>query len=223
MKYLILVTAFFYSNIITGCTTNNMRIDNVPMYGEPKIKRSVVLQNADEDFIKKVVSHYGSRKKASIIWWKQGEAFIAEGNFDYAMRRYNQSWLLNSNNYQPYWGFARITLEHGKVDEAIVYLEKSKKLIDDPYQEVALLTDLASAYSIKGKTSPEYFKKANVTYAKSIKLDAKYADSWRRWAFSLYEQGRYTESQSKVKKAIALNAKPFPKSFIENLKNKLSK
>jgi len=46
---------------------------------------------------------------------------MSEGNLDYAMRRYNQSWLLNPNNYQPYWGFGRILLQ--QIDELVALAE----------------------------------------------------------------------------------------------------
>lgn len=39
----------------------------------------------------------------------------------------------------------------------------------------------------------------------------------RRWAFSLYEQGSYSEAWAKVKRTRELSARPFPESFITAL------
>ena len=128
------------------------RIDNIPMYGQPDIERPDILKKADEDFIKKATEGFGNREKASQAWWLQGENYMNEGNFDFAMRRYNQSWLLNPNNYQPYWGFARVLMEQNKFDEALKHLSRAKELIDDPYEEVALLSDIGAAYSFKAQS-----------------------------------------------------------------------
>jgi tetratricopeptide (TPR) repeat protein len=213
---------FAASAVVLGCMPPGaVRIDNVPMYGQPEIARPEALKKADEDFIKQAASGFGSREEASKAWWSQGEKFMSEGNLDFAMRRYNQSWLLNPKNYQPYWGFARVMLEQGKIDRGIEFLEKAEELNDDPYQKVALLSDMGTVYTLKGKQIPAYFEKANVKFAESIKLDAAYPDAWRRWAFSLYEQGRYKEAWAKVAKAESLNAKPFPPQFLSELESKL--
>lgn len=208
-------------SILSGCVSSGgTRIDNIPMYGQPEVVRPDFLKKADEDFINKAAAGLGSREEASKAWYAQGERFMSEGNLDYAMRRYNQSWLLNPNNYQPYWGFGRILLQQGKGDDAIGFLEKAEVLIDDQYQKVALLTDLGSAYSYKAKEQVSFYAKANDKFAESIALDPSYPNSWRRWAYSLYEQGSYKEAWDKVKKAQSLNARPFPPAFLASLRAK---
>jgi tetratricopeptide (TPR) repeat protein len=202
-------------------STGETRIDNIPMYGQPEIERPAHLVKADEDFINSVVSGFGTRKEASKAWWAQGERFMSQGNLDFAMRRYNQSWLLNPNNYQPYWGFARVQLEIGNVDDALKYLEKAESLIDDPYKKVALLADMGSAYTEKGITDNSYFAKANSKFALSTKLDPEYPNSWRRWAFSLYKQEKYREAWEKVDRAENLKARSFPQAFLTALSEKL--
>ena len=215
----------FSLTFLIGClaSSGSVRIDNIPMYGQPEIERPENLKKADEEFIKKASSGFGSREEASKAWWAQGERFMNEGNLDYAMRRYNQSWLLDPTNYQPYWGFARVALEEDKLDDSIKYLEKAELLVDDPYQKVALLSDLGTVYTYKGLTDPSYFQKANLKFTESTTLDPSYPDSWKRWAYSLAEQGNYSEAWEKVKKAEGLNAQPFPSSFISNLESKMAR
>nr|WP_297349922.1 tetratricopeptide repeat protein [uncultured Glaciecola sp.] len=212
--------------LVTACASpDGVRIDNIPMYGQPEAARLPALKKADEDFIKKVASKIPDRKEASKIWWAQAEKFMAQGNIDLAMRRYNQSWLIDPDNYQPYWGFARVSLEQGKTAEAIEFLSMAKGLIDDPFQEVALLADTGTAYTALAQTATEknrYFSLANENFAASTELDPMYANSWRRWAFSLFEQGKYSEAWVKVKRARELNARPFPESFITALSHKKS-
>jgi tetratricopeptide (TPR) repeat protein len=222
--------AFLAIVLVMGCATGpGGRIDNIPMYGQPGIPRPDILKRADDDFIRKASEGLGSRENASKTWAIEGDRFMSEGNLDFAMRRYNQAWLLNSNNFQPYWGFGRVLLELGKLDEALEHFETANKLIDDPYQKVALLADTATAYSTKGnrttvdnpKERAKYFNMANQFYEGSVRLDATYPNAWRSWARSLYFEGRYAEAWDKVKKAKSLKAPAFPPSFIKALDEKM--
>ena len=219
-------TYIVFAMLITACASpGGVRIDNVPMYGHPEVGRPPALKQADTDFIKEVTGTIPDRKEASKIWWTQAEKFMAQGNIDLAMRRYNQSWLLDPDNYQPYWGFARVSLEQGKTAKAIEFLSRAKELINDPFQEVALLADTGTAYTSMAETATgtekdRYFSVANENFVASTVLDSKYANSWRRWAFSLFEQGKYSEAWVKVKRARELKARPFPESFINALSQK---
>lgn len=207
----------------SGVSNNQTRIDSIPMYGQPEIERPDFLKKADTDLIRKAEKGFGSREKASKAWYAQGEKFMSEGNLDFAMHRYNQSWLLDPNNYQPYWGFGRVLLEQDKLDEAIKSLEKSKSLINDAYQEVALLADLGTAYAYKGKQDATYFTEANDYFAMSTEMDPKYPNAWARWAYSLYDQGKYSDCWGKVVKYEALTSQPFPESLTKKLAAKFPK
>src|SRR5688572_21838395 len=167
------------SGVIAGScgsvAAQEQRIDNVPMYGQPAIARPEHLKKADEDFIKEAVAGLGTREVASKAWHAQGEEYMQKRNLDFAMRRYNQSWLLNPNNYQPYWGFGRVMLESGKFEEAIQHLEKARELVDDPHQKTAVLVDLGTAYSVRAETvaksntseGARLFALANQTYTEA--------------------------------------------------------
>jgi tetratricopeptide (TPR) repeat protein len=206
------------------------RIDNIPMYGQPAIPRPDVLKKADEDFIRTVTEGFATREAASKAWFAQAEQFLAIGDLDLAMRRYNQSWLLNPDSYQPYWGFGRVMLQRGKIDEAIQFLEKSRRLADDQFQKVALLADLGSAYSAQAGNAPNdegqdrsrLFSLANQHFSESTTLDPTYANGWRRWAMSLYEQDDFAGAWEKVKQARIQNARPFPPAFLRALEQKMS-
>ncbi|KAB2325491.1 tetratricopeptide repeat protein [Betaproteobacteria bacterium SCN1] len=224
-------TCAFAALILSGCvTTGGVRIDNVPMYGQPNVQRPDELKRADEDFIKQASEGLGGREKASQAWASQGDKFFSEGNLDFAMRRYNQAWLLNPNNYRAYWGFGRVLLQQGKIGEAIQHLEKSKQLTDDQFQKAALLSDIGSAYSAQaesiqnngGQDKARLFSLANQNFSESTALDASYGNSWRRWAMSLYEQGNYAGAWEKVKRARLQNARPFPPQFISALEQKMA-
>ncbi len=207
---------------IAGCATGptgptRPRIDNVPMYGQPAIPRSTALRQADEDFIKKAASGFGgSREAASKAWYAEGDRFLRQLNLDYAMRRYNQAWLLNPNSYRPYWGFARVMVQTDRFNEAIQYFETAKKLCDDNYQRVALLSDAGIAYSLAGN-----FQLANQQFQESTALDPKYENAWLRWSQSFYREGKYAEAWNKLKRARSLGAH-IPEAFSQDLNQKMT-
>lgn len=221
---------FIAALLAGGCNTTNsangvVRIDNVAMYGQPRTPRPPALQKADADFIRNVTAEFGDAKRASIIWADQGERYAAEGNLDYAMRRYNQAWLLNPDNFRAFWGFGRVSLEFNRYDETIEHLERARALCDNDYQRPALLSDLATAYSFKAKEAPgldadqrsALFGKANDYFAQSTALDPRYAGSWKRWAISLHREARFADAWAKVKHARQLGVADFSPSFLTTL------
>lgn len=235
IKWLSCAGLIFASALSISCyatAQTEQRIDNIPMYGQPRIPRPDYLRRADDDFIREASNGFGgNREAASKAWAAQAEALLSKGNIDFAMRRYNQAWLLHPDNYKVYWGFGRVMLERDKLDESIEHLEKAKQLVDDPYQKVALLSDAGSAYSYKADSFPleqgqeraRYFTLANQNFRESTTLDPTYPNSWRRWAMSLYLEGQYSEAWEKVIKAQSMNAPPFPHAFLRKLEQKMPK
>lgn len=222
--------ALLVAVLVAGCATApaEQQIDNVPMYGQPDLPRPEALRKADEDFIARASADFhGNLEAASDAWWQQGEEFRAGRNPDYAMRRYNQAWLLNPGSYKPYWGFAQVMLARDKLDEAIKYFEKAKQLCD-PLQRAALLADIGTAYSYKAESigaeqlqdRTRYFGLANDSFRESTALDPNYSTAWRRWAMSLYAEGNYAEARVKVSKARSLLAPPFSDEFLKALEQK---
>jgi len=110
-------------------------------------------------------------------------------------------------------------------EEAFTYFKKANELVNDSYQKPALLTDTAVAYHNKANSLPKnqkqdrqkYFDLANTYFEESAKADSTYTKAWLAWAFSLYFQGNYTASWSKVKKARELDSNQVPSKFINDL------
>ena len=248
------ITAFV-SIILVGCSTTTdqrtdppasyQRIDNFPMYGQPKIQRSEELKRADEDFIKKASEGLGGREKASQMFSSQGQRYLNEGNLDFAMRRFNQSWLLNPNNHQPYWGFGQVvshldgsavtvqflenSLQLDQLDAVLQYFNKALELINVPSEKPRLLSDLANVYAMKATSLPmdkaqeknQLFLLSNKHFAESTKLDPSNGDIWKVWAMSTYSQGNFSDTWKRVKQARIHNAKPFPPEFLRDLEQKM--
>ena len=200
------------------------------MYGQPRTPRLEVLKKADEDFIKQASAAFrGSRRDASRAWVDQADRFFREGNLDYAMRRYNQAWLLDATNYRAFWGFGQVTLQKDKFTEAIGYFEQALSLCDDSEQRPALLSDTGTAYSFKAKyeasltpaEKASIFAQANECFAKSTELNAHYGNAWKRWAMSLHREGRFADAWEKVKRARGAGITSFPTEFLDALSKEL--
>ena len=202
--------------------------ETLPMYGQPGIVRPDDLKKADAVFARQATTEYGSPGAASRVWAAQGWASLRNGKPELALQQFNQAWLLNSKNYQVFWGFGAVLSEHGKLEGAIEQLRVANQLIDEPTQKVALLSDLGSVYSELAARLPEdkqldrarYFVSANQCFAESLEIDPNYAPSWKEWAVSLYRQERYSEAWIKAKRAIELKAEPFPAGFLDDLRKK---
>ena len=204
--------------------------ETLPMYGQPGIVRPDALKKADALFARQATTEYGSPGAASRVWAAQGWASLRNGKPELALQQFNQAWLLDSQNYQVFWGFGAILSEQGRLGEAIEQLEVASRLVDEPAQKVALLSDLGSVYSELAARLPEdkqldraqHFISANRRFTESLEIDPNYAPSWREWAISLVRQERYSEAWIKAKRAIELKAEPFPAGFLDDLRGKNS-
>ncbi len=199
------------------------------MFGQPKIVRPEELRKADEAFIRDNTLRYKNRQAASMALAAQGWGAVKSKQFDSAMLRFNQAWLLNPKNYRVFWGFGAVLSQQGHLVDAIEQLETARDLIDEPAQRPALLSDLATVHSEYAASLPasqqleraQRFVLANNRFTESLENNPGYARAWREWAISLYEQERYTEAWLRVKRARELSAEPFPPEFLKNLSAKM--
>jgi hypothetical protein len=207
---------------------NKIKPLELPMYGQSEFAISASLKKENEKFIAQTTSeHGGDRKAASDDYYHQGLKYMKEGNFDYAMRRYNQAWLLNPDGYRPYWGFACIITAQRKYDEAFKYFEKARQMINDKYQEAALVLDMAIAYSNRAHNTNDnpqeqarYFDLAIQKCKESTDIDPTFIAPWELWAILLYDYGKYDEAWQKIKKIKALGGK-VPEDFLNKLRGKM--
>jgi len=214
---------------VPGRCADSDSTDTLPMFGQPKINRSEDQKKSDEAFIRDSTLRFGSRQAGSNTLAAQGWVAARSGQDDVAMRRFNQAWLLNPKNYSVFWGFGAMLSGKGKLSEALEYLETARELVNDPKQRVALLCDLGAVHSAYAARLPadrqleraQQFVLANNRFTESLDNDPTFAQSWREWAISLYDQERYSEAWIRVKKARELDAEPFPPEFLEKLSAKM--
>jgi Flp pilus assembly protein TadD len=207
---------------------NGLR-DSLSVHGRSELFQSTAVKEADNAFARAAIAQYGSRETASKAFAAQGWDLIRENERDLALQYFNRAWQLNPENYQAFWGFGAILSEQGKLAEAIEQLEMARELNDDSSGRVQLLTDLGNLHSEYATRMPpdkqldraHRFVLANNRFAESLEIDKNAAASWRAWAISLYAQERYSEAWVKAKRAIDLEAEPFPAGFLRSLREKM--
>jgi Tfp pilus assembly protein PilF len=79
---------------------------------------------ADQKFIQMAVSGSdGDRKAAARKFAQMGWNFYQRGDQLKAVKRFNQAWLLDADDQYALWGFAVISVERGKIGQAIRFYE----------------------------------------------------------------------------------------------------
>jgi len=225
--YSTLKTAFETSVPPGGAQSGNPPLNLIPMYGYPEIEKPEALKKSDEDFIRSVVGTEESREEVSKRFAGEGWRLLSNGDAANAMRRFNQSWLLNPNYYQPYWGFGALLLAQRKPSEAATHFEKALSLINEESEKPRLLSDTSRAYTVQGALATdkmkaeEYFGKANLLLDEAVTLNPKYGNAYRNWAMSLYYQGNYEKAWTMVRNSRGLAGQELSSDFINMLSKQM--
>ena len=206
-------------------------INELPMYGSPYMKKTEKQIQADNKFIKSVVKSEGSREIAAKRFAGAGWKSKRKGDLVTAMKRFNESWLLDSNYYQPYWGFASIFLAKKEPEKASVYFDKAIKLINDNDNKETksfkpwIFVDAARAYGWTAgrlketdvERSKSLYEKANKLIDEALMIDPKVGRAYNIGAAIAYDQGDYQRAWNIVKKSHVTGAYKFSNDFIEQL------
>lgn len=151
MKGIHLIFALlFFSSICFGETTDwekwqkkhNGQKNYFPKYGQSA--KTVEEQLADNEFISTILSSGLTEKTGSNDLSSKAWKFFQNGDYEMAMLRFNQSWLLDSTNYSTMWGFGALLGVLGNSTESIKYLKDAYTLNS---KNKRLLIDISTAYS----------------------------------------------------------------------------
>jgi tetratricopeptide (TPR) repeat protein len=226
---LILAVSLLTACVSTGAVQRTAPPDLslIPMYGYPEIEKPELLKKVDDDFIKSVVGPNESREEVSKQFAGEGWQYYREGDLSNAMRRFNQAWLLDPNNYLPYWGFGILLFAQRKSSEAIPHLEKALSLLDNEGAKPPLLSDTARAYSSQATRTGDkakadvLFRKANSMLSEATTLDPKFGKAYRDWAISLFLEGNYKKAWEMVKISRGLPGQELSPTFVKELSSKM--
>jgi len=152
MKYILsLVVALFsagafgqqitYQQFIADAKTD---MNLQPEYGGmPKTKE---MKTADNAFIALALKADTTPQNASQHLIRLGFSYLYSGDFETAMKRFNQAWLLNPKNENAFWGYGAV---YGSFnDYAAANSQLDKGLAINPNSSV-ILTDKATLFFVQ--------------------------------------------------------------------------
>lgn len=156
---------------ILGCSVPEKCPDGVnliPMYGHlPKCNEQIT---ADNLFIKECDSKYPNRKIAAKNVVEEAWEYFNKADYEAAIKRFNQAWLLDTSNADIYWGFGNIMGTKGEYLQSIQLLERSLVLRPDNPKVYESLATSSGQLFFKSKDI-KFLNKAIDNLKISIHLD----------------------------------------------------
>jgi len=177
---------------------------------------------ADATFISGMEEDYhGDLKKASMDMAMRGWQYLAAGDLDDAMRRFNQAWLLNKKNGIALWGMAAITASSGKYDDSLKLFAEAEKFVGS---EINFSVDYARTVGLAGveRKDDALLKDAFDRFERIYQEAPQHTKNLQNWAMTLFGIGRYSEAWEKVKLAEATpNKNQLDPSFLAALQSRM--
>lgn len=113
-----------------ACSSQHLLSSDIslePMYGN-KPKTTTQL-HADQQLVEKARESFGGDMRAAAKdAIRHGTNAMHAGDYDKAIRRFNQAWLFDPSIPQVYEGFAAYLVAKGRVTEASEYIERAHQL-----------------------------------------------------------------------------------------------
>jgi len=244
MNYLIklYVLCLFVILNLTSCSSQDIQqlkgamsgehykpLNILPMYGAPEKKKTEEQKRIDKEFIESIVKSEGSRelgaKKFAVAGWVARQ----KDNRRVSMMRFNQSWLLDPEYYQAYWGFGTLMLDDNNPKKAIFFLEKALSLIDEENEKSRLLVEAARAYAWEGHAikpsnpmkAEELLNRAVSLIDEALNVDPQNGKAYYYGVQAYRSQGNYEEAWSMVRKARAVANYKFDSELIAELSKEM--
>ncbi|MFA5177575.1 MAG: hypothetical protein WC440_05475 [Candidatus Omnitrophota bacterium] len=187
-------------------------MNEIPMYGgqhNPSVQRNPDL----------------SRDAAQRGW----KAYY-QGDLNTAIKRFNQAWMFDRENYEVYWGFGLIMGRRASQEapetslkESIRFLQiangknpKNGRIIGDLAFSHTLLGYYYKSEQKKNKEAEEQFEKAGKLFADAFMADPKYPPTVANWSVFYFYTGDFIKAKSKAEDAVKMGYK-FSPDYINDL------
>lgn len=191
-------------------------MNELPMYGgqhNPIVERNV-----------------GFSRDATQRGWKA----YYQGDFDTAIKRFNQGWMFDRENPEVYWGFGLIMQERASQEGPESSLKESIKLLkmasDRAPEDGRIIGDLAFSHTILGhffqsygtndRKAQEHFGIAGELFSKAFRKTPNYPPIVASWSIFYFYTGDYQQAKNKADEAI-LSGYRFSPDYLKNLEENL--
>ncbi len=143
------------------------------------------------------------------------------------MRRFNQAWLLNSENPEVYWGFASVLTDQQKYCSALKMVEtvETKGALQPSFLPDAAL--IYTGCAIEDKILEPTVRKKYLSHSDELFSQALASPAVRKkytlfhWVQAMYGRENYVEAWKKVAQFRKETGKEFDAHFIRNLSQKM--
>jgi tetratricopeptide (TPR) repeat protein len=178
------------SSIKKAIVSKQQRNVNLPMYG---LDNNIQITPNDEAFFLDCEKNFASRNEASLFFSARAWEYLAEGQIDTAMHRFNLAWLLDKQSTDSYWGWGVLAYQKDKLPEAITYLEKGLALKPS---NITLMVDLATVYirSYQNNNNQEELQKSFSLLNKAIEIEPTFANAYMKLSLAEYFKGEFDKA-----------------------------
>lgn len=190
-------------------------LNELPMYGgqqNPAIERNL-------DF----------SRDATQRGWKA----YYQGDFDTAIKRFNQGWMFDRENPEVYWGFGLIMGQRAAGEEPESSLKDSVKFLemamDRSPEDGRIIGDLAFSHTIlghyfqsrdDGTQAQRHFETAGSLFSTAYAKTPTYPPLSANWSLLHFYRGDYKQAKAKAEAAIMLGYQ-FSPDYIQELESHL--
>ena len=195
-----------------------INLNIVPLFGGRA--KSLTQKALDEQFLKDCDVSFKDRSEACQFFCERGWEYLAEGELDTAMYRFNLAYLLNCHCSDTFWGMGVICFQREQLKDAVKLLNMG--LEEDP-KNAALLADLATLHVnlYKKNKSESDLNRALELLNTSIEKDSNNATTYLRFALAEFERAGYTKAWEYVHKCRTIDMDSLDLEFLKNLQAKM--
>lgn len=199
-------------------------ISLLPKYGMQE--KNEVQKAADARFLANMDEQFhGDRNAAAQAVAESGWQALRANDPVTAMRRYNQSWLLDAKNPRALWGMAALQGQVGRLDESLQLFAEAEPLaradIDFAVDQASTL-GLAAAQSQEGEQKKARFEEAFARFAQAHERAPEHTLNLQKWAITLFYAADFNGAWSKIKLAEATpRAAELDQKFVAALQAKM--
>ena len=189
-----------------------------PEYGNLQKTKDEI--KADNDFIETITKFGYSKQESSNQMATKGWTALRQSDYENAMLRFNQSWLLDSTNVNALWGFGTIMGILQNSDDAIKYLERAYKYNPTTSR---LLVDISVSYLIRYniKKDKNDLNDGLSSILNYLKIDPKNEEALYKTAIFYFHLEDFSSSWSYLNQCYEQGGRLVQQEFVDALNVKM--
>lgn len=233
--FLLMISLVLYSvNLRYPLFEKCLQVDNtIPMYGN--VKKCGAQKLSDDLFIINATNAKpfveSSRQRAADSLIRLAWEYSSSGQFDIAMRRLNQAWLLDPTNPSIFWGFGNVLAQKKNFSESFKMYDTALSLDPlSPEPKATIFCNYGLSYLQSGRQidenadtlaqENEILDKASDLLQSGLQINPKNGQCHSLMAIIFYEQEKYQDAWKEIKIAEE-NGFENPQELIDKVSEKM--